>query len=235
MRSERICESEKMLRVSFVFAVCLLNIILELDTLQAVQSLNDFFPFGFAANDIRIERNDDGSAGPIDLPRIFPYFDNNHRQIYQANNGLFSFLGPISTYTPIAFPIGDDQRLITPFWSDIDTRGNTGNEADNSVYHHVYTLASSNLSNATTTVLNKASAFIRQYFPREPAFEPLMVITGTWYRVGYFSAMTDRVNTFQMVLATDESRSFVFFLYNDLQWASNNAEGPLCPGWLQCW
>jgi hypothetical protein len=29
-----------------------------------------------------------------------------------------------------------------------------------------------------------------------------------------------------MVLATEESRSFAFFLYNDLQWASQHSTGP---------
>lgn len=53
-----------------------------------------------------------------------------------------------------------------------------------------------------------------------------MVITGTWYRVGYFPEAVDRLNTFQMVLVTDESRSFVFVLYNDLQWSSQNVDGP---------
>lgn len=206
--------------------VLLLSIITQQHTSLAVQSLDDFFPFGIAVGDTRIERGDDNSHGPISLPYIFPYFDNNHRQIYQANNGLFSFLSSISTYNPIPFPTGNNQRLITPFWSDIDTRGNTGNPSDNSVYYHVYTQASSNSSNATTPVFDKVALYVRQYFPRIPMFNPLMVIIGTWYRVGYYHTKVDRLNTFQMVLATDESRSFVFFLYNDLQWASQSGESP---------
>jgi hypothetical protein len=203
-----------------------LNNIGDQHTGQAVQPLDDFFPFGFEAGDTRIERGDDNSYGPIPLPYIFPYFDNNHRQIYQANNGLFSFLGPIPTYEPVIFPIGNNSRLVTPFWSDIDTRGNTGDPSENSVYNHIYTLGTVHSTNVTTTIFDRATLFVRQYFPRESAFAPLMVITGTWYRVGYYNTRVDRLNTFQMVLATDESRSFVFFLYNGLQWAGPHALGP---------
>jgi hypothetical protein len=46
-----------------------------------------------------------------------------------------------------------------------------------------------------------------------------MVITGTWYRVGAYNSKTDLLNTFQIVLATDADRSFVFILYHDLKWA----------------
>ncbi|CAF1024950.1 unnamed protein product [Adineta steineri] len=215
-----------MFRITFVFVLVLLNIILGRHVGKAVQSLDDFFPFGSEVGDTRMLLNDDGSLGPIPLPFIFPYFDNNHRQIYQANNGLFSFLGGISTYNPIEFPLGNNQRLITPFWSDIDTRGTTSNSSENGVYHQIHIRNAMNANNVTTEVLNKAALFVRQYFPRESIFEPLMVITGTWYRVGYCCTYVDRLNTFQMVLATDESRSFAFFLYNDLQWASQSSGGP---------
>jgi hypothetical protein len=104
-----------MFRARLVFVLLFFNIIIEQHTSRAVQSLDDFFPFGLEVGDTRITRTDDNSHGPIPLPHIFPYFDNNHRQIYQANNGLFSFLGGISTYNPIEFPIGNNQRLITLF------------------------------------------------------------------------------------------------------------------------
>ncbi|CAF0814967.1 unnamed protein product [Adineta ricciae] len=215
-----------MLRIPFILILILLNIIIERHSSEAIQSLDDFFPFGPEADDIRMIRNDDKSLGPIPLPYIFPYFDNNHRQIYQANNGLFSFLGGISTYNPIEFPIGNNQRLITPFWSDIDTRGVTSNISENAVYYQVHVRNANNSSNVTAFVFDKATRFVRQYFPREQIFEPMMVITGTWYRVGYCCTHIDRLNTFQMALITDQSRSFAFFFYNDLQWASPSSNGP---------
>jgi hypothetical protein len=63
---------------------------------------------------------------------------------------------------------------------------------------------------------------VRSFFPQERLFEPTMVITATWYRVGAFSSQTTKLNTFQIVLSTDGDRSFVFFLYHDIQWTSPN-------------
>jgi hypothetical protein len=37
-------------------------------------------------------------------------------------NGVISFLGTMSTYTPSPFPLGNNRRLVAPYWSDIDTR-----------------------------------------------------------------------------------------------------------------
>ena len=199
----------------------LLHALIQQHPIHGMLTLDEFFPFGLQAGDILIEPNDDGSYGPVSLPRTFPYFDNDHRQIYQANNGLFSFLGPIPTFIAEEFPLADNRRLVTAFWSDIDTRGNvTGNR----VYHHVYDRVASNTSN-TSFIFDRISSSVRLYFPRETTFDPRMVIVGTWYRVGYFPSKTDKLNTFQMVLATDESRSFVFFLYNELQWSGGNGIG----------
>jgi hypothetical protein len=176
-------------------------------------SLNEFFPFGPEIGDSTIRPNDDESEGPLQLPYVFPYFDNNHHQIWIANNGLFSFLSPIREYVPDPFPLANDSRLVAGFWTDIDTRGEL-NETGNKVYYHIH------LSNLTISVFNKTRDHVRSFFPQERLFEPTMVITATWYRVGAFSSQTSKLNTFQIVLSTDGDRSFVFFLYHDIQWTS---------------
>ncbi|CAF1100682.1 unnamed protein product [Rotaria sordida] len=87
----------------------------------------------------------------------------------------------------------------------------------NRVYYHIYSDTSP--SNIASLVFTKAGDYVRRFFPQQRLFEPTMVITGTWYRVGAYDRQTDRLNTFQIVLATDSDRSFVFLLYHDLQWA----------------
>ena len=193
----------KMIRI--VILLCAIN---SVHTLP----LTEFFSFGTEANDQIFPPNDDGSVGPLALPRIFPYFNNNHRQIYLANNGLFSFLGPVYQYVATPFPLGDNRRLIAGFWTDIDTRGNI--PSGNRVYYQIYS------NHENTNVFEKATTYVQSYFPGERSFTPTMVITGTWYRVGAFPSQTHLTNTFQIVLATDEIRSFAFLLYHDLQWAS---------------
>ena len=159
-----------------VFLLLLLLNIIQQHPSQGIISLDELFPFGLQAGDTLMQPNDDGSDGPISLPYTFPYFDNIHHQIYQANNGLFSFLGPISTYVPIEFPLANDQRLITAFWSDIDTRGNTGNLTGNHVYHQVYTQSTSNSSYTTLLIFDRIKLYFCLYFPRETVFNPLIVI-----------------------------------------------------------
>ncbi|CAF1459823.1 unnamed protein product [Rotaria sordida] len=87
----------------------------------------------------------------------------------------------------------------------------------NRVYYHIYSDTSP--SSITSLVFTKSGDYVRRFFPQQRLFEPTMVITGTWYRVGAYDRQTDRLNTFQIVLATDSDRSFVFLLYHDLQWA----------------
>ncbi|CAF1378140.1 unnamed protein product [Adineta ricciae] len=188
-----------------LLVVCMINAIHSV-------SLEEFFPFGTQAGDEIFPANDDGSTNALSLPANFPYFDNNHRKIYLANNGLFSFLGPISTFVPDPFPLSDDRRLIAGFWSDIDTRGYI--PSGNQVFYHIY----SNEDN--TTAFEKATSYVQQFFPSEHSFNPTMIITGTWYRVGAFSQQTNKKNTFQIVLVSDSMRSFAFMLYHDMQWAN---------------
>ncbi|CAF3543725.1 unnamed protein product, partial [Rotaria sp. Silwood2] len=103
--------------IVYLLFICKLSVIYSVP-------LSEFFPFGASASDTLFLPNDDSSTNALPLPHVFPYFNINHRQIYLANNGLFSFLGPISEYVPTPFPLSDNRRLIAGFWSDIDTRGN---------------------------------------------------------------------------------------------------------------
>ena len=186
--------------------------------------LSEFFPFGYQANDTLMIPNDDASVGPLPLPLNFPYFDNNHRQIWIANNGLFSFLSAIAQYVPNAFPLRNDSRLIAGFWSDIDTRAQLNN-LGNQVFYQLYHRTSS--SNTSGAVFDKARQYVRTFFSElQGLFEPKLILVGTWYRVGAFSQQTSWLNTFQIVLCTDGDYSFTFLLYDTLQWASPNRTSP---------
>ena len=171
-------------------------------------SLTEFFPFGFEVGDSTIRPNDDESEGPLRLPYVSPYFDNNHRQIWIANNGLFSFLSPIRTFVPDLFPLVNNSRLVATFWTGIDTQG-VLNDIGNNVYYQIS--SNTRLSNLTTSIFNKTRNDVRNFFPQQNLFEPTMVITATWYRVGAFPSQTSQLNTFQIVLSTDGDCSFVFF------------------------
>ncbi len=105
-------------------------------------------PAGYGSN--LLYYNDDGSScevdpfggggtGPIDVSAAFPngltFFGANFRSLCLNTNGNISFGDGVSTYTPEPFPVAN-QRMIAPWWGDVDTR-NGGAPAANGVYWDV--------------------------------------------------------------------------------------------------
>lgn len=91
-------------------------------------------PADFGTNELHY--NDDESSEAIDVSGAFPFgltfFGMTFRQLYVNNNGNITFGGPLRTFTPRAFPVAS-QRMIAPWWGDVDTRG-MGRPARNGVY-----------------------------------------------------------------------------------------------------
>lgn len=92
-------------------------------------------PAGYGVNNL--PPNDDGSTPTaIDITGAFPrglrFFGMTFTSVWINNNGNITFGGPLPTYTPRAFPVAS-QRMIAPFWGDVDTRGD-GRPARNGVY-----------------------------------------------------------------------------------------------------
>ncbi len=109
-----------------------------------------------------------------------------------------SFKTPLNVYSPDVFPV--NTSLIAPFLADTDTQG-TG---------EVWYSISDDTSTAGQIVADK----ITSYF-EDGNFIPEIIVTITWDHVGYFPMMTDLVNTFQLVMATDGISSYVIFNYLD--------------------
>ncbi len=154
-----------------------------------------------------LHHNDDESSPEIDLRTAFPsglrFFDRTHTKVFVNTNGNISFNGPVSTYTPLAFPVAD-QPMIAPYWADVDTRrsiwdwggGPCPNPTTNGVWWHLE--------------------------PPHGAEPGRMIVT--WDRVGYFDMNTDRLMSFQLILtavpscgggATDFD---VEFRFNRCEW-----------------
>jgi len=81
-------------------------------------------PAGYGAD--RLFLNDDGSSSAINTDVAFPmglqFFGMTFHEFYLNNNGNITFGASLGTYTPRAFPIAS-QRMIAPWWGDVDTRG----------------------------------------------------------------------------------------------------------------
>uniref|UniRef100_A0A8C4U8H7 Sushi, nidogen and EGF like domains 1 n=1 Tax=Falco tinnunculus TaxID=100819 RepID=A0A8C4U8H7_FALTI len=171
-----------------------------------VVPLADFYPFGPAQGDAATRKQDDGGSElrPLSVP--FPFFGAGHTGLYVNNNGIISFLKEVSQFTPVAFPISKDRRVVAAFWADVDNR------RAGDVYYREST---------EQPILERASRDIAQYFPEFPGFSAQWVFIATWYRVTFFGGSSfSPVNTFQIVLITDGKLSFTIFNYESITWTT---------------
>ncbi|XP_074446248.1 sushi, nidogen and EGF-like domain-containing protein 1 isoform X3 [Larus michahellis] len=171
-----------------------------------VVPLADFYPFGPTQGDAATRKQDDGGSElrPLSVP--FPFFGAGHTGLYVNNNGIISFLKEVSQFTPVAFPISKDRRVVAAFWADVDNR------RAGDVYYREST---------EQPILERASRDIVQYFPEFPEFSAQWVFIATWYRVTFFGGSSfSPVNTFQIVLITDGKLSFTIFNYESITWTT---------------
>jgi hypothetical protein len=71
---------------------------------------------------VAMPRNDDGSSALIPLGFTFNLYGNLFTSVYINNNGNLTFSGPLSTFTPSAFPSTVFGAIVAPFFADVDTR-----------------------------------------------------------------------------------------------------------------
>ncbi|XP_013419198.1 sushi domain-containing protein 2 [Lingula anatina] len=181
-------------------------------SLTSAQTTNILYPYGTNNGDATAPVNDDGSTSAITLSTGFPYFDQLHTRLYVNTNGALSFLGTVSTYTPQAFPLDSNRRLIAPFWADVDTTENHG---------RVFYRQTTDLS-----ILNRATSDIRAAFVSQSKFTASWAFVCTYDDVTYFggSSITN-TNTFQVVLVTNGRHSFAIFNYKEVTWTTGTASG----------
>uniref|UniRef100_A0A8B9UHK8 Sushi, nidogen and EGF like domains 1 n=1 Tax=Anas zonorhyncha TaxID=75864 RepID=A0A8B9UHK8_9AVES len=171
-----------------------------------VVPLADFYPFGPAQGDAATLKQDDGGSELRPLAVRFPFFGAGHTGLYVNNNGIISFLKEVSQFTPVAFPISKDRRVVAAFWADVDNR------RAGDVYYR---------ESRDQAILERATRDIAQYFPEFPDFSAQWVFIATWYRVTFFGGSSfSPVNTFQIVLITDGKLSFTIFNYESITWTT---------------
>ena len=157
---------------------------------------------GFGAD--VMDRNDDGSAGPIDITPVFgsdglSYFGTSYTELYVNTNGNISFGSALSTFTPSTFP--GIVTMIAPYFADVDTREARGaSDEENRVYY----------------ALDTGST------PRR--------FIATWFGVDYFDrSRAPGSNTFQLILTDRSDREAgdfdVEFRYGDINWTTGDASG----------
>ncbi|XP_022783567.1 sushi domain-containing protein 2-like isoform X2 [Stylophora pistillata] len=172
--------------------------------------LPNFYPFGVSEGDQLVPTNDDGSSGKIPISIPFPFFDENQNSLFVNTNGVISFLVQVSQYTPDSFPLGNDRRLVAPFWADVDTR-NGG---------QVFYRETTDLQ-----LLKRATNDVTAAFVDHRKFKATWLFVATWYKVAFYGASnySHKRNTFQAILITNGRHSFVIYNYNKITWTTGTA------------
>lgn len=88
-------------------------------------------------------------------------------------NGVISFLVQVSQYTPDAFPLGDNRRLVAPFWADVDTR-----KGGDVFYRETTDL----------NLLQQATNDVTATFVDQRKFKATWLLIATWHDVAFYGA-----------------------------------------------
>ena len=126
-------------------------------------------------------------------------------------NGVLSFGESYTAYRSSSFnSVTISPPIIAPFWDDIDiTRGGT-------IYYR---------QDSNSTVKDLVQKAIALEYPEAASFQPSLVFVATWDRVQEFSSgVINRslVNTFQVVVTSDGTRTFVRFSYGHILWGGSS-------------
>ncbi|XP_059814006.1 nidogen-2 isoform X2 [Hypanus sabinus] len=183
--------------------VLLLKLHCILCLVSAIQR-KDLFPFGSHAGDLTLQEGDDETSAVIRLKSPLVFYDTHFNNLYVGTNGIISLqdLPRETQYVDDGFPF--DFPVIAPYLSDIDTSRGRGR-----IYYR---------EDDSSDTLDRAGQEIRKAFPRS-SVTPTNTFIATWENVAPYEEVTrstpssNRFNTFQAVLAFDESNSYAIFLY----------------------
>ncbi|XP_071972207.1 nidogen-2 isoform X1 [Engystomops pustulosus] len=170
----------------------------------AAISRQELFPYGQHRGDLLLPDGDDETSEVLQLQQPILFYEAEFKELYVGTNGIISPQDfPRETqYVDDGFPT--DFPAIAPFLSDIDTSNGRGK-----VYYR---------QDNSPEILSTAARQIERGFP-EAAFSPINVVLVTWENVGPYeevnrhSEPSNKLNTFQAVLAYDESDTYAIFLY----------------------
>ncbi len=177
---------------------------------------------GYGPDGQCLSPNDDGSSASIDITPYFPgglrFFTATQTRVYVNTNGNITFHGPVSTYTPSAFPVAD-QPMIAPYWADVDIRETGGT-----------CMGRDGLTCSVCAPCQNPSENGVWWYG-----EPGRMVF-TWDRVGRYSCKNDLRMSFQLVLTAAPTTACggagdfdVEFRFNRCDWevgdASNDTNG----------
>ncbi|KAG7476917.1 hypothetical protein MATL_G00087920 [Megalops atlanticus] len=157
------------------------------------------YPFGVDEGDVLNVGENDGSSPVISINNSFIFFGSKHQQIYVNNNGFLTFSRPLNGSVPLPFPSYSGDDIIAALWTDLD------NSKNGTISYREVT---------SGYLLQQATHSINRYFPHFN-FKASWLFIVTWDRVPYHPA-TGTEATFQVVLISDGTSSFILMNYGDI-------------------
>ncbi|KAF6039100.1 Ndg [Bugula neritina] len=165
-------------------------------------SVDQFYPYGITIDE-SLDIGDDVASDKYNLDIPIVFYSQRKSEVWISTNGLISFDGPLKEYAGELFPLG--REVVAPFYADIDTT------SSGDVFYR---------ETKEEAELNQAASDISKVFRPDEAFQPASLLIVTWVNVGAFYQRFTKLNTFQLVIATDAFRSYAFFIYmdNSINW-----------------
>ena len=156
-------------------------------------------------------------------------FDLAYSNVWICANGVLSFGEAELAYTPVPIPYSTFP-MIAAFWADVDVRcgsgsslnriGGCGSDGGNAFGYAIVRADNDDDPEGQLYVAN-VGQHIRALY--KPDFAATSILVTTWHEVGYYSFQTDKLNSFQVVLATDAvstGESYACLYFKDVEWLS---------------
>ena len=102
-----------------------------------------------------------------------------HFYVQVNTNGVISIDSLFTSYSPSPLPLSGSDKIIAPYWGDVDTRG-TGQ-----IFYRQTT---------NTSLLDRVSRQLQTTFPLSLNVTITNLFIATWDAVGYYDMQTDKVN-----------------------------------------
>jgi hypothetical protein len=186
--------------------------------------------------ELAMNPNDDGSSDQLSLPFDINFFGSTFDQFFINNNGNLTFNGPVSEFTPEAFPTSD-RAMIAPFWGDVDTRGSGDGPAGQVFLGSGTDIAGNKFIAATWSDVSffgspansggdfEEGDFPDGEFPNEPSGDGPVALASV--------SQPNPTNDFQVILRERADTNVpgstgnfdIDFRYNRLDWTTGTASG----------
>ncbi|XP_030745606.1 nidogen-2 isoform X2 [Sitophilus oryzae] len=154
-------------------------------------------------------KENDVSSDEIRLQVPVVYYGATYDSIFVNSNGFLSFQTEIPHFINIEFPL--DYPIIAPFYTNVDIT-----RAGIISFYETH----------DPSLLQRATENIHESFLQSANFQARSIFVVTWKDVGYYNQGFDKLNTYQAVIATNGTETYVEFLYpeNGIQWIQGTGD-----------